>query len=68
MNHLTPGSISWAAFLKMGALLENSPNKNLRPAVMPNPTPFHHVAMKITRRLLSQTHHTHLPLRLPYLH
>ena len=35
MNHLTPGSISWAAFLKMGALLENSPNSNLRPAVMP---------------------------------
>ena len=26
------GSISWAAFLRMGALRENSPNKNLRPS------------------------------------
>jgi len=25
MNQLTPGSICWAAFLKMGARLENSP-------------------------------------------
>ena len=26
MNILTPGSLSWAAFLEMGARHENSPN------------------------------------------
>ena len=26
MNLITPGSLSWAAFLEMGARLENSPN------------------------------------------
>jgi hypothetical protein len=26
MNNKQPGSISWAVFLKMGALNENSPN------------------------------------------
>ena len=35
MNITNPGSLCWAAFLKMGALLENSPNISSRPAVMP---------------------------------
>ena len=26
INYLSPGSICWAAFLEMGARLENSPN------------------------------------------
>jgi len=28
-NYLSPGSICWAAFLAMGARLENSPNTSL---------------------------------------
>ena len=33
MNLLTPGSLSWAAFLEMGARHENSPNPKA-PSVM----------------------------------
>ena len=33
MNLITPGSLSWAAFLEMGARHENSPNPKA-PSVM----------------------------------
>ena len=52
-NYLSPGSICWAAFLAMGACLENSPNASLTDITIPRQhRPFGHPTDEQTARLI----------------
>ena len=66
-NYLSPGSICWAAFLAMGARLENSPNDSLTDITIPRKhRPFGHPTDEQTARL-RLSHNADETFTSPYL-